>query len=195
MSIENTEPTGTETSPQQPLSYSGPIVARYGRYFRNARYILTAILIGVGIWSIRDGFYKFPKETSDAIARGQPDPHGKWDAPLNKVLGIVLPPLGIYVLVSMLYRSRGEIRLESETLHVPGHPPIPLSSIRRIDKSKWERRGMAYIDYEIEQPPAKGRVLLDDFVYEQKPIDDIVKRIEEYAAAVAGEPAAEAEGA
>jgi hypothetical protein len=54
---------------------------------------------------------------------------------------------------------------------------------------------MAYIDYEIEQPPAKGRVLLDDFVYEQKPIDDIVKRIEEYAAAVAGEPAAEAEGA
>src|SRR5438477_9428145 len=90
-----------------------------------------------------DGFWKFPRENDTAIRRGQRPPHGEWDAPLNKALGLILPPLGIFFLVRMLRATRGEYRLDGQTLHVPGHPPIPISSIRLIDKAIWERKGIA----------------------------------------------------
>jgi hypothetical protein len=202
MTSENPEPTAAESAPSPPLTYSGAIVARYGRYFRNARYALTVLLIGFGLWCINDGFFKFPRENADAVRRGQPEPHGKYDAPLNKLLGVTLPPLGIFVLIRMLYKSRGEIRLDDQALHAPGHPTIPLTSIRRIDISLWDRKDIAYVDYEVGEPPARGRVTLDAFVYEAQPIAEIVKRIEDYAASVTGtasaasdEPASESERA
>jgi len=186
MSEETPDTTTPQSAPAEAsLTYAGPIVARYGKYYRNTRYLMFLLFMGFGIASIYHGFWVYPEENRVAIARGQRPPHGEYDAPLNKILGIALPPLSIFVLLRALHNSRGEYRLEGETLSMPGHPPIPLSAIRKIDKGLWDRKGIAYIEYEVGEPPVKGKFKLDDFVYEREPTDQIMARIEAYAASVA----------
>ncbi|HEV8377746.1 MAG TPA: hypothetical protein VGP99_02770 [Tepidisphaeraceae bacterium] len=180
---EQNDPTISTTD--QNVAHEGPIVARYGRYYRNTRYLMFLLFMGFGIASIWHGFWVYPEENRVAIARGQRPPHGEFDAPLNKVLGIALPPLSVFVLLRALHNSRGEYRLEGEALYIPGHPPIPLSAIRKIDKALWDRKGIAYIEYEVGEPPVRGTFKLDDFVYEREPTDQIMARIEAYAASLA----------
>jgi hypothetical protein len=197
-----TETTSTmKDAGQQP----GAIVARYGRYYRNTRYLIAAMCIGWGLYSIYDGFVRYPKvneaavqkevervetaggkkvtpEERKEIAAKTTLPHPGWDVPFNRGAGIILPPLGIALLAWMLYNSRGEYRLEGDTLHVPGHPPVPLDNIRKIDKRLWERKGIAYIEYEVQQSAKPAQLKLDDFVYERGPTDAIFERIEKHAA-------------
>jgi len=176
----------SENDPNTPIDYrSPPLAARYGRYYRNTRYLMFVLFMGFGIYCIYDGFVKYPRENETAIKRGQRPPHGEYDAPLNKALGIILPPLAVFVLLRALHNSRGEVRLDGDTLSIPGHPPIPLSAIRTIDKGLWDRKGIAYIDYELGEPPVTRTFKLDDFVYDRPPIDEIMARVEAYALSVA----------
>ena len=68
--------------------------------------------------------------------------------------------------------------MAGDTLEVPGHPPVTLENIRKIDKRKWDRKGIAYLHYEIGTPPHPGVLKLDDFAYERGPTDDILERVE-----------------
>ena len=83
----------------------------------------------------------------------------------------------LLALVRWLYISRGTIRLDgSDTLHAPGHPAVPVSTITEINDDLWERKGISYISYEGAEGTA-GEIKLDDFVYERKPIDQIHDRL------------------
>ena len=198
-----TTASGTELqgqSPPAPGQDDGEIVARPGRYYRNARYIMTAICVGLGLWFMYDGWVGWPRENErhaqvsaqldTARATGNKDAesklqeelksikhHGGFDIPLQRILGVTLPLAGVALLCWALYNSRGTYRFADNTLHVPGHPPVPVDAIRQIDKQKWERKGIAYIDYEVAGG-GKGRIKLDDFVYEQAPTQAFLTRIE-----------------
>src|SRR5437660_427563 len=80
------------------------------------------------------------------------------DIKLNKCLGILLPPLSIALLAWWLYGSRGQYRFDGTTLQVPGHPPVPLNALRKIDRSRWDRKGIAYIDYQLPGTTTAGRI-------------------------------------
>jgi hypothetical protein len=179
----------------------GDIVARAGQDYRYRRYILCALLIGVGVWFGYDGYVGWPEHNRQladvkrqieeaerggdkdaaAIARtklgSMSKEHSDNDIRLQKLLAFALPPLGIALLAWALYNSRGEYRLSGTTLSVPGHPAVSIDQIQRIDKRLWDRKGIAYIDYEA-RGSARGRIKLDDFVYERKPTDQIYERIE-----------------
>jgi hypothetical protein len=198
--------TDTPTPPPQSQN-DGDIVAGPGAYHRYARFAIALLFLVYGIWSIRDGFFEYPRANAAAVqaevdriraAReemGQtlsaeeeariraetPQPHGPpdndLDIPFNQALGIILPPLAVLVVIRTLYRSRGQYRLSGQTLSIPGHPPIPLDAIRRIDKRLWDRKGIAIIDYELPDGRT-GRFRLDDFLYKREPTDRILERIE-----------------
>ena len=171
-----TVPHTATASPQDPGS--AEIVARAGSYYRNTRFILAAALVAMGLWFGYDGFIGWPRENElykqDPTRHKQ---HSETDIRLQKILAFTLPPLGLLMLVWTLYNSRGAYRLSGDTLSVPGHPPVPLDSIRQIDKRLWDRKGIAYLDYELAEG-RKGRIKLDDFVYDRPPTDAIVDRIE-----------------
>jgi len=176
------------------------VVARAGRYYRNARYIMALMFLGFGLWCVRDGFFTWPKANAAAYYKAKnipmpatlPSameivhlaekenirlPHAGWDVPFNRVLGILLPVAAVLVVVWTLYNSRGEYRLEGDTLSVPGHPPVRLEYIRKIDKRLWDRKGIAYIEYELPDGRT-GRLKLDDFVYRRDPTDEILRQVE-----------------
>lgn len=183
----------TETVAGQPVA-TGPVVARAGRYYRVARYLMTVLLIAYGAWSIYDGFVSWPNWP---ITHPRERPKTDTDIMLNKVLGVVLPPMGLVVLFWALYNSRGEYRLEDGVISIPGHPPVPLDKIQSVDRELWDRKGIAYVEYDLSSTPvrakagggapvayegvkkgASGKFKLDDFVYEREPTDQIFKVIE-----------------
>lgn len=189
------------------------IVARPGRYYRWTRYLISiGLLMGYGSLFFRDGFITWPRERERVLelrrqgrtSEIKEKEHSELDISLNRAIGLVVPPLGLALLVWTLYRSRGRYRLAGHTLHVPGHPPVPLEAIRQIDKTLWDRKGIAYIDYELpvdssgESPagesPATGQLKLDDFVYDQEQTDAILKRIENIVAPEASDAAEEEAG-
>jgi len=170
-------------SPAEPVT--GPIVARAGKYYRNTRYLMVAILLLYGVWSIYDGFVKWPEDNRKAIlpveqgGEGlEKGPHTNMDVFLNKALGVALPPLGITLLVWFLLQSRGTYTLDGDVLRVPGHPPVNLNEIIAVDKAKWDRKGIALVEYQTKAGK-KGTIKLDDFVYERDPTDAIFKRIDD----------------
>jgi hypothetical protein len=183
----------------------GEIVARAGTYFRNTRYLITIALLAMGLWFGYDGFINWPrqydkyeqleKERLAAEKAGDAerakkllderntyrDPKNRdWDLGLQRLLFYVLPPLGIAAFVRWMYISRGAYRLGPDNvLHVPGHPPVPLDAISELDKRLWDRKGIAYVGYELPDGRT-GRLKLDDFVYQREPTDQIFDRINEY---------------
>ncbi len=185
------------TEGQTPLSNDGEIIAAASRDYRWKRYLLVAVLLGYGIWSIHDGFFKWPQENDARRAKGFPDAHSSLDIKLNQSLGMLLPPLSVVFLVWSLYQSRGVYRFDGTTLHVPGHPPIPLNAVRKLNREKWDRKGIAFVDYQIPGTARAGRIRLDDFIYEREPVDQIFAVIEtslggETAAVIPSVPAAAA---
>lgn len=190
-------PIGGE--PAAPPPPPGPYAARAASYYRNVRYVITAAMIAMGCWFLYDGFVKYPAENRE-YARLQAEieeandlgdsaeaaqlleqqkglsEHSDLDLAIQKILGFTLPPLALLLLWRWLYISRGEVRLDADdTLHVPGHPPVPASAIEEIDDSLWDRKGIAHVYY--TDNGTEGRVKLDDFVYDRKPVDQIHDRL------------------
>lgn len=180
--------TADSTGPAHPGGFAGApnvlarteIIARGSGSYRAKWMIMGLVLIGYGLWSIRDGFYRYPAENKAAQEQGLDRlPHPGLDVPFNQAFGIILPPLGVAAALWALYNSRGRYRLTPDsTLHVPGHPPVPLDAIRTIDKSKWDRKGIAQLEYELPGAAKPARLTLDDYLYERKPTDTILDRIE-----------------
>lgn len=180
------------------------IVAPAGTYYRGTRYVITAVMIAMGLWFGYDGFYNWPEqnrkiealeaERADALADGDDEraaqllndinavgkKHSDSDLRLQKILFFTLPPLGLAFLIRWVWISRGAYRLtQGNVLEVPGHPPVPLDSIIELDKRQWDRKGIAYITYELADG-RRGTLKLDDFIYQREPTDQIYTRIEHH---------------
>ena len=181
---------------------SREIVAKAGKSYRWRRYIMVALLIGAGAWFLYDGYKGWPEHNRkldeaeqmrndaeaahdqpryDAISHQISRMHARYSDSslfLQKLLGFALPPIGIIFLIRMLKASRGEIRLKDDVITAPGHPPIPFTAIRELDKRQWDRKGIAIVTYEVDG--RMGILTLDDFVYDQDPIDAIYDRVLKY---------------
>jgi hypothetical protein len=156
----------------------GDIVARGALYFRMTRIGMLVLLAGIGAWFFYDGFYHWPAEVAPYKEAKLKPPHTDLDIFLNQMLGILLPPAGVAALALGLWQSRGEIRLSGNTLSVPGHEPIALDTIETIDKSRWDKKGIAIIEYHLSGG-AKKAFKLDDYIYERSPIDEMFEIIEQ----------------
>lgn len=174
------------------MEYGSEVVAKPSMSYRLRWCAMGLAVLAFGLWSIHDGFVKYPRENEAARAKGlQQVPHPGWDIPFNKTFGVVLPPLGLLLVGWALYNSRGRYVLSGQTLQVPGHPPVQLDAVRAIDKTLWDRKGIAYLTYET--PGGQGRLKLDDYLYERRPTDVILERIESTLLPQPTAPAAEAQ--
>lgn len=200
----------TESQQSQSQSFGDVVTARAGTYYRNTRYLMAAMCIAGGLWFGYDGWKGWPEgnrrheeaTANLAIAQKEGDSekiklyseeqekyklHTDLSIRMQKVLACSLPPVGILLLAWAFYRSRGAYRLSGTTLSVPGHPDVRLDDITKIDKQKWDRKGIVYLHYTTEQGQS-GVITLDDFIYDRPPTDEIFKRIEDYLLPAAQAP-------
>ena len=179
-----------------------PVIARGATYYRTTRYIMVLLLLGMGGWFGYDGFVGWPKENAaieevskqvDAAKSANDKekqeglnknplahktPHSKMDIRIQKLLSFGLPIGSLSMLFWALYNSRGEFRLAGNTLSAPGHPAIRFEDILELNKQMWDRKGIAFVRY--SGASGKGRLRLDDFIYEREPMDEIYGRIAAY---------------
>jgi hypothetical protein len=184
----------TAASVSEGTASQSEIIAPPSWYPYRVKWLLMGvIMIAAGAWFLYDGFVKWPEQNRVAQEKGYTElPHGGYDIPLQRTIGFALPPLGVFAMCWCLYHSRGQYRLAGDTLYVPGHPPVPLDAIQTIDKTKWDRKGIAYLAYEL--PGGKtGTLTLDDYIYERKPTDDILEKVEAHVAPPTDEGAESAE--
>jgi len=179
----------------------GEIIAQPDAGYRWKHLIVSVAMIGFGLWFAYDGWKKWPEENAritqvqkekdaanaagdstkvEALAKelGDLNFHTDMDLAIQKVLAIVLPAFGLFWGGWTIKDTRGVYRMSGNTLYIPGHPPVTVDDIRRIDKRKWDKKGIAFLHYEVGQPPTAGVLKLDDFSYERKPTDEILERIE-----------------
>jgi hypothetical protein len=196
------QPAADTIAANSSASEGGDIVARAGRYYRNTRYLMFIMLVGMGGWFLYDGFVKYPRENelvkelqrrqleaervNDQATLDEVRPklkehtfHTDTSLLTQRLLGFALPPLGVALLIWALYNSRGEYRMSGTKLSVPGHPTIDLAEIKTVNNSLWDRKGIAYVAYETAQGQS-GEIRLDDFIYDRPPTDRIYERIADH---------------
>jgi hypothetical protein len=82
------------------------------------------------------------------------------------------------MLAWSLHRTRGEYRLSGTKLSTPGHPTIDLDDIKSVNNDLWDRKGIVWLKYETPRAE-QGEIVLDDFIYDRPPTDQIYDRIAE----------------
>ncbi len=204
------------TESQEPLSVSHEIVARPDRRYRGKHLAFTVIMIAAGFWFAYDGWIGWPghnqrlrsldqqidqaEQTGDRkryqdLKAQLASMHRQYtpvDLLIQRILAVGLPVFGILYGAWTLAVTRGQYRLVGQALMLPGHDPIDFADIQRLDKSRWERKGIATLYYQTATGSERS-ARLDDFAYERAPTDEIFERIETYLVPpeVPSEPASE----
>ena len=191
----------TEQVDDIPIDPNSELVAEPAPGYRWKHMILAVGLIVFGLWFAYDGWIRWPNENrrAEQVQRDkdkaqeehddakvqelakeleQLSRHSGTDLLIQKLLAFILPAGGIAWGIWTLRETRGVYRMTGGTLAVPGHPPITYDDIRRIDKRKWDRKGVAFVHYETGIPPQPGILKLDDFAYDRRATDAILERIE-----------------
>lgn len=198
----SSEPVSGDPSPDGGADApADEIIAEPDAGYRWKHLIVAVVAIAVGGWFAYDGWIGWPEQNRkadevtkqfEAAQRSKDEKeierlslelkkyqkHNDASILLQKILAFACPAFGIWWGAWTIRDTRGQYRLANDTLEVPGHPPVTFNDIRRIDKRKWDKKGIAYLHYEIGQPPVAGVLKLDDFAYERKPVDDMLERVE-----------------
>eukprot|EP00752_Nemacystus_decipiens_P016140 g14433.t1 len=107
----------------------------------------------------------------------EPDEKSKGDITTQWLQFAIVFPIGSYCLFSVLIWSRKYIGADDSTFYANGGVEVPFEQITRIDASRWERKGIARVYYDLGS--GQGNVLIDDFKFDRQPANAIFNRIKD----------------
>ena len=188
--------TNDVTDAAPPTKFVQPIVATPSRKFFIKRMVIALAVIAGGSYFLYDGYKGYPQHNAkraalvaerDAAEAAKDDTmlavkvkeirdfgnaKSEFDIRLQKIIGFIMLPIGLYLLGKFLRESRGELRLENDMLHAPRHPPVPIKSFTGVDNVRWDKKGIALFDYRLADGTS-GRIRVDDFIFDRPPTDAI----------------------
>src|SRR3954449_8735656 len=157
MAMTNTNETQAASTEQ-----NRDIVATADNWDRGKKIVISLVLIiYCGGFFLYDGFIGWPARNQklDQLDKQRDVTHdsaekarltsemeklgahkSSLDILLQKVIGFISLPAGVWYLVNTFRKSRGEIRMSGSPRSVPGPPPIPLESITAVDNRRWQKK-------------------------------------------------------
>jgi hypothetical protein len=174
--------------------------ATLSKTWKRRMLMITAICTGIGLWFYYDGAFGFPKKNEVFTAHQQFVEEGRetewtgfarskgWDPKpperlyeradliVQYLLGTV-SLLGAFTAaawLSMCWRRR--LRSDGEAVFSDAGVRVPLSAMHRIDKRKWDTKGIAVVTY--DDHGRDRRLVIDDYKYAGG--DRILAQIEEH---------------
>lgn len=183
-----------------------------------ARLLVVALitLIG-GFWFSYDGFIGYPHQQLVARAYMQFQDEGRvdqwpayarekgWtvspespktdsDIWLQRLLGMLALPVGLIFGAATL-RSLGRyVACDEEGLITPRYPKVPFTAIKELDKSRWQKKGIVVVHFELDGKA--GRIVLDDWKMNTEKTEQVLRSIEQQTGlgATGEQPAEHADG-
>lgn len=95
----------------------------------------------------------------------------------QKVLGFITAPVGLYFLFTFVMSMGRWVEADEKGVRTRGGQETDYASIKSIDKSRWQSKGIAVVHY--ENNGQAGRITLDDWKFEREPTKRILEAIEE----------------
>jgi hypothetical protein len=167
-------------------------------YMARLAVVSTIAIIG-GLWFCYDGFIGYPHQQKVSLAyiqfqedgrvdqwpayareRGwteQPEaPKSNSDIWLQRILGMVALPVGLLFGLSTLRAIKRYVACDEDGLTASGHPMVPYDAITKLDKSRWQKKGIVLVHYRVEGKA--GAILLDDWKMHTENTEQILRTIE-----------------
>jgi hypothetical protein len=169
--------------------------------------VIGAMMLLFSGWFCYDGFVKYPLQqeiwgsynqvvvdnpgdpieqarlwAEHAGAKGWPTDTPKKkvedkDILTQKIIAAITAPVGIYFLATFILTRGRWVEADEQGVRISSGQQMDYASIKSIDKSRWQRKGIALVHYESNGQA--GRILLDDWKYDREPTKRILEVIEE----------------
>lgn len=120
-------------------------------------------------------WYTITKE--EGLSDKAPEVTTDTDIFTQKLIGFILVPFGLYILLRFLLNLRRWIEMDEEGLRDQSGRHIKWDDIKELDKTRWETKGIAVVNYEAGG--RAGRLVLDDWKFDRDPIVHMVSRVDE----------------
>jgi hypothetical protein len=158
---------------------------------------------GFGVWSLYDGYVKYPKveaafqeffeqdrleewihvagekgwkkEWKKDSATGEAHIYSQWDIRTQFIMAAACLPIGLTILVRLFLTLPKKMTAEEDAFVTTAGERIPYAAVTGLDKKKWDRKGIVIVHYELNGVPGKTKV--DDWIF--KGGADILRSIEE----------------
>ncbi len=95
----------------------------------------------------------------------------------QKVIAGITAPVGIYFLGTFFLALGRWVEADEQGVRTNSGRQTDYASIKSIDKSRWQRKGIAVVHYGLDG--TDERILLDDWKFEREPTKRILAAIEE----------------
>jgi hypothetical protein len=182
-----------------------PITAKTRTSYLVRLALLTFMCNGAAIWFIYDGAVKYPnqrvralkyiefkdkftdevelKKEWKAFAAEQGWPTDNPGKPKDQIdfyvqfgMAAAAAPVGLLFLVLIIRAFGRWIEVYETGIRTSWGRELKFEQIVSLDKNKWKSKGIAKVIY--EDNGRTSRVVLDDFKYEVKPTEEILKEVE-----------------
>lgn len=165
--------------------------------------VIALITCGLSLWSFYDGLVAYPQQRERALVYKEceeADDFAKWreiceqkgwktsnpgeakteaDIQMQYVQGTIAGAIGLFVLFKLLTTLGRTLEGTADGLKASWGPEFRFDQVTQIDKKKWDRKGIARIRY--EQDGKTKTFVLDDYIFERQPTDEIMRRMEAIA--------------
>ena len=161
---------------------------------------IALICAGGALWFYYDGAIGYPAQRERALkyqeleekdqldewpkvakengwpAQDPGEPKTEAEIAAQLVIGSLIAPFGVLYIV-IFFRHVGRwIEADDDGLHTSAGQHVPYANIVRLEKKKWDAKGIARAYY--EQDGRRGKVLLDDWKFDTEPTRAILRQVE-----------------
>lgn len=170
---------------------SGKITCHTTRWYTRRRILMIVLFLGFSGWFFRDWKWAYPKERAvydeywpeyqKMLSEGR---EGEWidvakekgwpEKPVEKnydrkiaeqlYFGILTGVGGLALLVAFLRNRKRTLEADDVSFTTPDGRRVPFASAFRIDKRKWDHKGLAYVYYRDESG-ASRKAVIDDLIF------------------------------
>ncbi len=113
-------------------------------------------------------------------SKSEPEkPREQYEINLQFIMAALAGPVGLLFLTNLIRTLGREMEADETGITASWGPRVDFDKITKIDKKKWDKKGITKLTYQSDQGEKKFTV--DDFIFERPPTDEIMRLIEQQA--------------
>lgn len=168
------------------------IVCRTTRWYAKRRLLMVAMLLGFSAYFFYDWRVGYPEQrdkyevywpryqelakegnlkawVEEAKQNAWPESPKEtdWDYKIKEQLvwGIGTGVLGLGLLAAFLVNRKKVLTGEADAFITPGGTRVPFSAVTKVDKRKWDNKGLAYVYWKTPEG-AEKKAVIDDLIFD-----------------------------